>query len=248
MKSTFFVKGAALTMAIGIALPAMAQDKPVTLARIYKAGDTAKYSATINTNTMGMDIVVKTGYKATIKEVKPNGDVIIEQITEAGTVSMSGMDQEIPGGEKSVETRDKLGKLIEIKLPESAQSVLSPEVQKLAAITADVLLSGKEVKAGDTWSTEFDNPILKGKKFSVKTTYIGTEKLDGKELWKIKQLASVDVDDQGAKTVQDTITWLDPANGQMVKMEGTVKGIQTMFGPMDWNMKMALVKGDKPAK
>ena len=44
------------------------------------------------------------------------------------------------------------------------------------------ILPEKEVKSGDSWQTEFDNPAAKGKKVTVKTSYLGTEKVDGRRL------------------------------------------------------------------
>src|SRR5207248_1555 len=78
-----------------------------------------------------------------------------------------------------------MGKLVDFKMEEGG--ILAPEIARLLATLRTPILPEKEVKAGDTWQTEFDNPAVKGKKFTVKTTFVGTDKVEGMDVWKIQQ-------------------------------------------------------------
>jgi hypothetical protein len=218
-----------------------AQDKAVTLARTYKAGDVQRYKVTVNASVMGMDVIVTSTAKNTIKEIKPNGDIVIEAADEGTKVNFGGQEQEQPAGPPVIETRSKTGKLVELKTDPAAQALLAPEIQKMSAMVSDIILSEKAVKAGDVWETEFDNPAVKGKKLTVKTTFVGMDKVEGKDLWKIKQSLTAETGMESAKVAHDYTTWLDPANGRLVKLEGTVKDIPTQFGPLSWTMKMEAV-------
>ena len=72
--------------------------------------------------------------------------------------------------------------------------------------------------------------------------------MDGKDYWKIKQTFEADTDDKGAKTSSEMTSWLDPADGSTLKMEGTVKEIPSMFGNISWTMKMEKLKAEKTDK
>jgi hypothetical protein len=228
-------------MAAVSAQAVQAQDKPVTLARTYKAGDVQRYKVTVNASVMGMDVIVTSTAKNTIKEIKKNGDVVIEAADEGTKVSFGGQEQEQPAGAPITETRSKTGKLVDLKTDPASQALLSPEIQKMSAMVSDIIVSEKAVKPGESWETEFDNPAVKGKKLTVKTTFVGTEKVEGKELWKVKQSLTAETGMESAKVSHDYTTWLDPANGRLVKLEGTVKDIPTQFGPLSWTMKMEAV-------
>ncbi len=234
--------GAASLLAVFIGQAAFAQDKPVELAYNYKKGDTHRTKVTINTTVMGMDIVVNATTKTEIKDIKPNGDIVVVMTSEGGKVNIGGQEQEQPAQPPVPMTRSKLGKLVEYKVEEPPMAILAPEIQKLSAILNDQLLPEKPVKKGDTWTTEVENPAIKEKKVTVKGTYLGNETVDGVELWKLKQNAEAITDKDGNKLVVEMTSWINPANGQRVKAEGTLKDLPTQFGPMSWVMKLELIK------
>src|SRR5689334_13558750 len=78
------------------ALAARADDSPVTLSRPYKEGEVTKYKVTVNTAVMGTDIVVTATTTSTVKEVKKNGDVVIETQNSDVKVTAAGMEQQGP--------------------------------------------------------------------------------------------------------------------------------------------------------
>jgi hypothetical protein len=197
---------------------------------------------------MGMDIVVTATSKTSVKEIKKNGDVVLEIADEGGHVTSPSFDQDIPPRPAQIIVRNKVGKLIEYKTDEAAAQFMAPEVQKLTTMISDVLFPDKAVKAGETWQTELDNPIVKGKKVVVKGTFVGVEKLDGMEVWKVKQSAEAATAEDGAKTSMEITTYLDPATGQAIKSESIVKDLPTMIGLMNSKMKQERLKPDAPKK
>lgn len=233
-----FTFAAALTLAQG----ATAQDKSINLAYNYKAKDSYRSKVTVNTTVNGMDVAVNATAKTEIKEIKTNGDIIIITTNEGGKLSIGGQEQDQPATPPVTITRSKLGKLLEYKAEDAAMGVLAPEVQKLMAMLGEQMFTDKDVKKGDTWTTEIENPAVKEKKVTVKGTFLGTETVDGVDLWKVKQEADAAVDKDGNKMSINTTNWINPANGQVVKSDGTVKDLPTQFGPMTWTMKQELIK------
>jgi hypothetical protein len=232
---------AAAAVAI-IAGSASADEKTVTLARTYKEGDKVSHKMTVNVSVNGMEVTVTRTAKSVVKEIKKTGEAVIVQTDDGSTLNIGGMEQQQPAGPPVTEIRDKNGKLTEIKMDEAAAGFMTNEIQILVAKASDVQLSDKPVKAGDSWQNEFDNPAVKGKKVVAKTTYVGLDKLDGTDRWKIKQTVEADSDADGKKLSIEITAWLDTTNGRNVKLEGSAKDIPTNFGVLSWTMKQEVVK------
>ena len=219
--------------------------KPIVITRTYKVGDVMKYKNVIKTQVMGADVTITGGSKITVKEVKADGNITLERIQQESTVEFNGNSMPQPAGKPLSTTVDKYGKLVSYTVSEEAQAVIAPEVQKLLASIGDVITTSKEVKATDSWETELDNPTVKGKTFKLKTTYLGTEKVQDIEYQKFEQSTEVVVDDAGAKMSMKLIAWLNPADGATFKIKATIKGLPTaMFGPLDWDQTLTLAKMD----
>ncbi len=235
---------AAVVLAAGAAF---AEDAPIKLSRTYKPKAEIRYHADIKASVSGTDVEVAQESREIIQEVKPNGDAVIVHADEGSKMTLNGAVQEQAAGPPVVETRDHVGKLVGYKAPERAQAVFTPEVERLMAVLSSTILTDKSVKAGDTWATELDNPILKGKKATVKGTFVGIETVEGMAYWKVKQHAEAATDTQTGKVVYDYTAWLDPADGHLTRMQGTVTGIPTTFGNMDFALKMKQVPLAVPA-
>lgn len=239
--------GAAAVLFLAAGMGVRADDKPIKLARTVKEGDVVRSKVTVNANAGGMDIVVVQTFKNKAKEINKKGEIVWEQTTES--VVVNDMEQQGAAGQVQTETRDKTNKLVDYKPPQAGQDIFSPEVQKLMAGSSEILFSDKEVKSGDSWTTELDNPVVKDKKVKVKTTFVGMDKVDGKDYWKVKQAAEADTDDKGAKTTYEMTSWLDPADGSTFKMEGQVKDLPVaQIGSLSWTMKMERLKNEKADK
>jgi hypothetical protein len=238
--------GLVCVVALG-AMQAARADDTTKLVRTYKEGDKARYKQTIKVSVMGMDVVVTTTDKLTVKEVKKTGDVVEVREGEGGTMTLNGADQPSPPTPAITITFDKSDKLSDYK-PSMEGGFFDPGVANLVAVAHHFLLTDKAVKKDDTWETELDNPAVKGKKMTVKDTFLGTEKRDGKDLWKIKQTGEPLVDAAGGKMTFEFTALLDPATGQLVHSEGNVKQIPTQFGSLDWTEEENLLKPEAEKK
>ncbi|MGC8667461.1 MAG: hypothetical protein ACP5VE_05040 [Chthonomonadales bacterium] len=228
---------------------AAAQDKAVQLSGSYKAGEVARYKYDITAQVSGTEVPAYRTIKETVKEIKPNGDVVVLQQDEGGKYVANGQDNDLQPEAPATITFDKAGKLVSFTTNENEGSgFMETPIRKLLAVMTHVYFPNKAVAPSDAWQTEVDNPAVKGKKVVIKTTYLGTDTLDGVQYWKVKQSASAAVDAEGDKMATEFTYWLDPANGAVVKGEGSQKGVPTQYGPMDLAVKITRVKPSEEAK
>jgi hypothetical protein len=246
MNPTRIVTGAIVALSIASGT-AFAQE-PVAIKRTFKEGETSRYKVVVNANVQGMEIVATNNVRFKIKEIRKDGNIVIEQTNEGGTVNIGGMEQQQPETPTTSSVRDKNFKLVEMKPDEIAAQLLSPEMQKLAAMVGEVVYPEKTVKAGESWEVVQDNPMVKGKKFTMKMTFVGVEKVDGADLYKVKQTATADTSADGSKLELDVTNWMVPATGEVVRLTGKMKGVVTNFGPMDWELKQEKLKDDAKAE
>src|SRR5947209_5551969 len=141
-------------------------DDATTLARSYKEGDVSHYKIKMTTNVMGADAALDQNVKMTVKEVKKNGDIVIVEESEGGKITFNGQENDLPMTPPVTHTRDKVGRLVELKKDDNPQAFIAPEIEKIMAMLQETLLPEKAVKAGDSWTNEQDNPAVKGKKFT----------------------------------------------------------------------------------
>jgi hypothetical protein len=226
------LSGALLTVALLGGQMAHADDeKAVNLMVKPKVGRILQIKSVVKTTIMGMDLVVNQTQKDTIKEVKENGDVVEETFDEGGTVIIGGAEQNQPVTPPYTMTRDKFGKIKEFR-KDAGSGFMTPEVAHVMEMITSFVLTDKAVKTNDTWQTEMDNPAVKEKKITVKDTYLGLDKIDGKSYWKIKQTSEAVVDADGGKVTIEVTEWVNPADGEAVKVEGTVKDVPTQVGAL----------------
>jgi len=240
--------GALLAFALIGSQTARADDeKPVSLLIAPKVGQVKHIKTTIKTNAAGMDLTVTQSQKFTIKELKANGDVVFEIADEGTVVNVGGQEMEQPPSPPRSVTRDKIGKVKEINVDEAAQ-FMAPEVTKIMAGLSAAILTEKAVKTNDTWQTELENPAVKEKKITVKGTYLGLDKVEGMDYWKIKQTAEAIVDANGGKMSYDITQWINPTTGDVLKTEGTIKDVPTQIGQLTMQLSSKAVKVEEKAK
>jgi hypothetical protein len=220
-----------------------ADDALVTLSRTFKKGDTVRMKIETRVDNNGTEIPLSLTSRATVKDVKDEGQVVVESQDEAGKLTINGSDMDIPAGPIETLTYDKSGKLVDFKSAEGG--VITPEILRQLEIMRMPILPDKKVKAGDSWQSEFDNPAVKGKKFTVKTTFVGMGKVDGADTWQMKQEGAPETDGNGAKMGFDATYWLDPASGQIVKSDVKIKDQPTtMYGTHSLTTKATRVKSE----
>jgi hypothetical protein len=195
---------------------------------------------------MGMEMEMQGVEKSTITAVQENGDVVAEVVDEGSKLHAAGQDQDMPITPTYSITHDKLGKTTKTGKKESDDGFTTPAISKLMDSITDFVLTDKAVKPNDTWQNELENPAMKEKKVVVKDTYLGLDKIDGKDCWKVKQAAEAVVDAAGAKLSYEVTVWIDPVNGATVQLDGTVKNVPTAAGLMSMHVLTTTLKaGDK---
>lgn len=214
------------------------------LAYVRKEGDTARYKMVQISNVGGTEVPIETTLKTMVKEVKPTGEATILYTNEGGTYTLNGTEMPIPASPPITYTFDKMGQLASYKPNDDKGGIYSVPVGNLIAVAYHVLLPDKEVKPGDTWKTEIDNPAAKGKKITVNSTFVGMDKAESMDACRVKQTVVAETE-TGDKVSFECTDWLAPDTGKLLKAEETAKGVPTQYGAMDWEAKTTLVKGDK---
>ena len=225
--------------------------KPVSLVVAVKVGDEKRYKSVVKAITGMGDALLKGTQIVTVKEISKDGNIKVETATENNTMEFGGQpQQDVPAEKPSSTTRDKYGKLVDFTVSEGQSQYFAPEAQKLQASLMQVILTGKEVKAGDSWETELENPMLKDKTFKVKTTYLGTEKVEDVEYWKLEQTSETVIDADGAKMTSKVTAWLNSADGSSFKKKISMKNFpSTAVGSIEFDITIsAIKKEDKKAE
>ena len=238
---------AAGVMAAMLLSPALvlADDSPVTLKYTAKAGDKQHQQIVIKVDSVGA--VLKQTQKRLVKEVSDTGDVTFVVTDEGGTLTVAGNDMPQPAGPEITVKLDKLGKLFDWKAAKDFDNPpLAPEVMRATEQLYTVVFPSAAVKEKDTWKVELDNPIFAKMKIKIENTYLGIEKVDGVDFWKIKQTGSAPTDGDGGVVNFEGTFWLNPANGQMLKLEGTAKDVPTQFGKLTMAISVTPFKDEKP--
>jgi len=228
-------------------LPAVAQqqdDTTVTLKRPQKAGTVQRYKIEAIADAGGTEVTVERKMKIEIKEVKENGDVVLVMKDEGGKIVAMGQEMEVPLASTVTVTTDKLGKVLKYERANDDLSVMAPQIERLLAVAQDYVLPEKDVKPGDTWQYEMDNPALKDTKVTVKLMYAGFEKVDETRVWKIKQAMSAPVDREGGKMEAEMTFFVNSETGVTVRAEGKFSNVPSQYGPVNITWKTSLVKPD----
>lgn len=236
-------KGILAAVAVALILPStiFADEAAVMLSRKLKAGETIKHKFLVTANVNGADVVVRREASTKIVEIKPDGKVVVETQDLAGKVEFGGMEMEVPAVAAVTTVRDKQGKILEFKMAGSEGTIMSSEVMHIMAAISEIAFPENAVKPAESWTTEYDNPAAKGKKFTLKGTFVGMEKVDGVDCWKVKQ-AGADIEAEGNKVGIEMTCFFDASNGRMVKTEANIKDIPTQFGALTFTVKLDLVK------
>jgi uncharacterized caspase-like protein len=212
--------------------------------RRFNAGDVARFQAVMKATVQGLPMQMTLTTRQEVQEVRPNGDVVFVVHSEGGRGILAGMEQDIPPSPPVKETYDRYGRLQDYQTSTNEDSFFSPEIEQALAMLGEVMLPPKAVKSGESWENRVRNPAAPGKSITVRGTFLGLEESDGMKLWKVRQAAEMDTDEFGSLKMQITFTaWLNPANGQFMKVTGTVKNLPTQLGPIEMNMQVNRVVG-----
>ncbi|MCS6776529.1 MAG: hypothetical protein RMJ43_01060 [Chloroherpetonaceae bacterium] len=211
--------------------------RPITLTAPAKVGETVRYRTTL-TMSVGADITVEQVRKHVVKEVKDNKEVIVVVHNEGGKFLVNGTENEIPATAEITMTLDRINRVLTFKPRVEDNPYLSSSTLHLLTMAETIVLPEKPVKPGESWTTEADNPQVKGKKVKIKTTYDGTAKLNDMPAWKVTQELEADTEFTDTRLKVKVTAFLDPATGQLIQAEQTASGIPSQQGPIEWKGKI----------
>lgn len=215
-----------------LAQDAAKDDTPHTWEFQRKKGDTAKYRQKIAINGMlaggtEIKVEVKTLNKQTVEEVTDTGDATVVTTTESRSVTFNGNpipdDNEHP---KVTQTLSKNGLVLKYTLEKGPEG--QEKLSLLGAVLSATPTPDKPVKVGDSWKTDIDNRLVTGKKVTVESTFVGTEKVLNTDALKIRIKMNVptkaDADDK-ATVKMDGFYYLDPKTGRLIRTQYTAENV-----------------------
>jgi hypothetical protein len=216
-------------------------DKPRLLGPTYKVGEMEKQKSRVVIAFGGSHSTVERTSRPTVKEIKSNGDVVIVMADEGGKVSENGSEVEIPAAGAVTVTLDRYGRILSYET-ETGNNLTPAPIRHLLEISSRIVFSDQPVKPGDSWYTELDNPLVPGKKLTLRTTYVGNTKVDGVDAWKFKQSMKADTGLGSPKMRAETTALVDPKTGLLIEAQQDVKGVPTQTGPLSFTGKIERVK------
>jgi hypothetical protein len=199
-----------------------------------KAGDTLRYQFAAKLNVSGSNVELRQVLKQIVREITDGGELVLSEESETGEITIMGDRQELPAGPGVTATLNRQGRVIKFAY-QGDETVLSARANELITLFSQLVYPMGPVEVGAEWPTEYANPLASGKKVSITTAYLGSEKVEGRDLLKLRQTA--EAEDGAGGRVRGTFTfWIDPeapSQGYPVKIESDLRNVPTSFGPMD---------------
>jgi hypothetical protein len=210
---------------------------PITLAIPFAVGKAYRYKATLEITSASLKIQAELTRRETTTAVKANGEILAEFVEEGGKVVVNGMENPIPAGKPIRLLMDRYSRLLLFQPGESNGDFYTPPIRHILAIAERFAFPRLPVKPGDTWTTEVRNPTGKSRRVLIKSTYLGTEMRDGVAVWKVSQTVEAATEDGTLEAEMTAL--LDPATGQLIQAEQTLKNVPTAAGVVTWKAKLA---------
>ena len=222
-----------LVMALSVA--AFAVQDAVSIKRVAKAGDSAKYRLKADIDFQGMEATFTALVVEKITKIESNGNFIVESSYSEGKVVFSGQEMDAPGT-TSTYTYKPTGEVVDIK----AETVDS-NVYRTANLTS-FMVPDKSVKVGDEWTTEIKKDEKTGA-LAAKGTYKveAEEKVGDFDTFKVKY-STKETDGGDAAASCEGFAWVNKKDGSMVKTEGAWKNMPFPGAPAPLNAKFSLVR------
>jgi hypothetical protein len=192
-----------------------------------KAGSSQNYRLVVNGNMQGMDFEFSTKIAHKVVEVRPDGNIVVEERQHGGEVKLNGTAMDVPGGMPEITVRmvsKPNGEIVERK-SNGPEGMENPRLENSFAF----IFPDKDLKPGDTWKRETKADKAK-ETYSTETvyTYAGTETLNGKKTHKIT-FKFREIDAPSNMTGEGTV-WLRVEDGELVKGTYNLKNAEFAAG------------------
>ncbi len=199
---------------------------PVKLAYQYQKGASSHYHVSLDVSTGQGGATVSQHYISTISAVDPTGGYSQLLHWTKVVAILGGSPTPLPIPPDVQLKFDNLGKLLTVKTSQP-DPTMSPGVAELLIMADRIILPPNPVAVNGTWTTQVEDPQVKGAKVTFTGTYLGLQTRDGKSYWKVKQLMKAPVAADGTSMTATGTALLDPATGALVHETGTVENLPT---------------------
>jgi hypothetical protein len=222
-----------LVMALSVA--ALAVQDAVSIKRVAKAGDSAKYRLKADIDFQGMEANFTALVLEKITKIETNGNYVVESTYSEGKVVFSGQEMDAPGT-TSTYTYKPTGEVVSI-----VAETVDSNVYRTAHLTSFVV-PDKALKVGDEWATEIKKDEKTGA-VAAKGAYKieAEEKVGDFETFKVKYSTK---ESEGGDTaaVCEGVAWVNKKDGSLVKTEGVWKNVPFPGAPAPLNAKFTMVR------
>lgn len=215
-----------IILALGLA--ARAQE-PISIKRVFKQGETDRYTTTIKFEQNDTEAVVVTTEMT--REVKEDGTAIVATTVESIVLRARGSEMPFPGGSGQVilSTYDASGKLVK------QEAVGGGGVAQLLNVARPTVAVQRPMKVGETVEEEVPLPTDKTRKARVTVTLQAVEPKSAEvpeEALRFKVVTETPVVGAEKGTVnRSTVTLrIARSNGKLIGAEGTMEGIPLPTG------------------
>lgn len=222
--------GALLAAVVAISPVAFAQGTKINFTP--KAGTVAEYDTVITVTFEGTPLTIKAKSISTVREVKANGDFVVQNEERGMVMELPGMDSiPVPDMDPSTTVFDKTGVPIEVQQPDASAEDLAASA-RMASISAFYLPEdlNKEWQVGDRYVREIPaNTKLGTKAVRAEYTFEGTEKVGN---WETAIFSFKVTETEGGKPQQISGKMhLSVADGMTVKLEARFVDMVTPGAP-----------------
>jgi hypothetical protein len=210
------------TLAAAVLASALTAD--YTLNYTPKVGTVTKYKMTGNFDFEGQEIMFTANVTNKVTKVNPDGSYTMEEAQTDAKVSFGGQEMEAPAGSPNMTTFDAAGRVLDIQ-----GDMVDASAYRTAAMSTFYKPS-KAVKLGDSWTVDLKADEKIGTVESKATYTVEAEEQVGQ--WKTVRI-SYEVKEVSGSTPASSSgkIWIDPADGEMVKVEGVWKDVPVPGAP-----------------
>jgi hypothetical protein len=197
-------------------------EEPATLEYRPAKGKTVRYKEVV-TAPGRIDVwTLVSDYE--IQKLTANGQFVVQQTVKTFRHSVQGQETELPATSKTTRTYDRIGKLVDSEFF-TVQGGPSPRVGMLWDQMANPIFPSRPVGNGETWSVKVENPAVTENTYAVNGTFLGKVQLNGGTVWKVKQTAKANTDDNGHTMSFSAVFYISPVDGTIVQSESDVQDV-----------------------
>jgi hypothetical protein len=229
--------------------PARAQDT-YTIKRTYKAGETDRYRIKLQMegeSPMGpLNLEMTMDMIETTKQVNEDGTVVLEMKMDSGVIKFNDQEMSMPGAGETVRmTVDQTGRVLKT---EGGAAGRGGNLNGLVNLTRVATWPDRPLRVGETWT--FEIPLENNAQAKVKGSFtvVGPEKKSDQikvDTLKVKIATEIPIpapQGEPSKIKLDTMVYVEPATGKVMKAEGSGSGQLGPLGQAKMNFTRVLVE------